>query len=461
MTLPDTLYRADLLWSRNLGELQHVPDGGLLVDAAGLIRASGPHAELAAAFPEAAGLDLRGCWILPGLIDLHCHLPQHESVAVDGLELLPWLETVIFPAEARFGDPAVARDIAGRFFREQLAWGTTTCVGYATVHAGAADAAFQEAERLGIRALLGKAMMDRNAPEALLEDTARSLAESEALCQAWHGRDGGRIGYVFTPRFAPACSRELMSGVGRLAERHGAWIQTHLSENLDELAWVADLFPEARDYVDVYARAGMLGPRTLLGHGIHLSPRERQALREAGARLVHCPSSNTFLRSGIMPVRRWLQEGISLGLGTDVGAGPSLSLWSEMAAACGASKQRWAERRVLARRLEDLEDLEPAARDRISEALDLTPSVPLAPAEAFHLATAGAAACLGLEGRIGKLEPGMDADFLVVDPRVTDPAKDRPADAPERLLSRLVYRAQPGLVRAAHVRGRRCHPAEP
>ncbi|MBK8791951.1 MAG: guanine deaminase [Holophaga sp.] len=453
------LYRAHLLNPCSPTRLEEIPDALMEVNAAGCITAVGAFEELAPRLGNQPMEDLRPLWILPGMVDLHVHLPQHEAVAMDGLELLPWLETFIFPAEARFADTSVARASAARFFQGLLYRGTTTASIYATVHAEATDAAFHEADRCGIRAILGKVMMDQHSPAALQESTAESLAQSEALCQTWHGRSQGRLQYAFTPRFAPTCSSELMRGAGLMAEKYGAYIQTHLSENLAELAWVKALFPEAANYTDVYQRMHMLGPRTLLAHGIHLDAGERQVIRESGATIVHCPRSNAFLQSGIMPLRRYLGEGLSVGLGTDVGAGPSLSMWAEAAAVCTTSKLRWAERQNLAHHLRAMGGLEASQRAEIMAQLDLNPLTPVDPVQAFHLATLGGARALGLDSRIGSLEVGKDADFVVVDPRMVDPAVDRPAEPPERVLSRMLYREHPGMVRATYVRGARCFAA--
>jgi guanine deaminase len=404
------------------------------VDDQGRITGAGSADEVRPRFPEAELLDLRPGWIVPGLVDLHTHLPQYGAVAMDGLELLPWLTAHIFPAEERFGDLDVAARLSNVFFRDLLAGGTTTAVVYGSVHAQATHVAFEVAERSGMRILMGKVMMDRHVPEAMMERADAALLDSEDLCRRWHNRDDGRLKYVFSPRFAPACSHELMRGVGDLAAKYSAFIQTHLSESPQEIARVHELFPESANYTDVYRHAGLLGPRTLLGHCIHLDPNERQMIRESGASIVHCPRSNAFLKSGIMPLRRWLNEGLSVGLGTDVGAGPSLSLWAEMAMTCQASKLR--------------------------EAL-LGEAAAVDPVLAFHLATLGGAKALGMEGQIGSLDGGKDADFIVVDPGRVDPlTNERDAEAPERVLSRLVYRDCPGMVREAYVRGRRCFAQE-
>lgn len=450
------ILRARLLSPAASDGLLDLPDGLLSLDAQGRIAEVGPAKDLLPRFTGVPVEDLRPCCILPGLVDLHVHLPQHEAVAMDGLELLPWLETFIFPAEARFADAEVARAAAARFFEALLFRGTTTAVVYSTVHEAATDAAFEEAERCGIRLVMGKVMMDRHAPEALQETTEASLAASERLCETWHGQDGGRLSYAFTPRFAPTCSPELMRGVAERAARSGAYLQTHISENLQELDWVRELFPEAANYTDVYRRMGLLGPRTLLAHGIHLFREERALLHDAGAHLVHCPRSNAFLASGIMPLRRWMDEGLSVGLGTDVGAGPSLSMWAEAAFACTASKLRWAERRNMAARLRLQGVLDPRSRGEVIRVLGLYSDAPITPVEAFRLATLRGAQALGLGDRIGSLEAGKEADLVVVDPRVVDPAPERPPEAGEQLLSRLLYREHPGMVRRTYVRGRAC-----
>lgn len=454
------LYRAHLLTPDASSALLDIPDGALRVDSSGRIQDAGPFEAVAARCPGEACMDLRPFWILPGLVDLHSHLPQYEAVALDGLPLLPWLETHIFPAELRFQDPALATLAARAYFRDQLALGTTTAAVYCTVHQEATHNAFLEAERCGIRGILGKVMMDRFAPAGLVEDTASSLAQSLELCQTWHGRDGGRLQYAFSPRFAPTCSAELLAGAGRLAAQTAAYVQTHLSENLEELAWVKELFPECHDYTDVYAKAGLLGPRTLLGHGIHLAPEERAVIRAAGATIVHCPRSNAFLQSGIMPLRRWLEEGLSVGLGTDVGAGPSLDLWTEMAFACMASKLNFASQRNLSASLANLGEFSATQRARITEALGLTAEAPVDQTQALRLATLEGARALGLDAVTGSLEAGKEADFIVVDPSRVDPAVQRGAEPAAQVLSRLLYRAEPAMVRATYVRGRCCHALE-
>ena len=289
------LIRAALLDAPERGRLRFHADGALLIGEDGRISDAGAAADL---LPRHAGADLhdlRPLWILPGLIDLHAHLPQLEAVASDGLTLLDWLETRIFPTEARFADPAHAAVVAKAFFEGCLREGTTTVVAYGSSHAPACEAAFREAEAAGLRAVLGPALMDRHAPEALLVPADRALADLRALGQAWHGRHG-RLELAVAPRFAPSCTPALMRGAAQVAEAFGAVLETHLSETKAEIAWVEDLFPEAPHYTGVYEAMGLLGPRTLLGHGIHLAPEEREVIRAAGATVVHCPRSNAFLQ---------------------------------------------------------------------------------------------------------------------------------------------------------------------
>lgn len=427
-------FRASLLTSSASCELRFFQDALLGVSDGGRIEVLRSADSLPEGLPDDIIEDLRPCWILPGMVDLHTHLPQLDAVALDGLALLPWLETHIFPLEARFSDLNVAKSTAVRFFKQALKAGTTTLCAYSTIHEGATELAFKEADACGIRAIIGKTLMDQNAPAELLEDCEKGLEASERLCERWHGHDHGRLQYGFTPRFAPSCSRKLMKGAGRLAQKYGAYIQTHIGENPDEIAWVHKLFPECASYADVYDKFGLLGPKSLLAHGIYLREKERQILKARGATLVHCPRSNAFLKSGIMPLRKWLNEGLSVGIGTDVAAGPSLSMFAESACACTVSKLRWAA-------LQGEDQSEP----------------PLLPAEAFHFATWAGAKALGLEDRIGSLEVGKEADFIVVDPRtVHEGLSQSQARGPEDLLSRLFYREHPEMVRATYVRGRCC-----
>ena len=426
---PPFALRTRLLSPLADGSLLHEPDGLLEVDASGALRRVGAWRDAEA---PASVVDLRPLVVLPGMVDLHVHLPQLPNAGLGGgLDLLAWLEGHIFPLERGY-DRARAELEAPAAFRAMAAAGTTTAVAYAALWPDSTDAAFAAAEAHGIRAVIGKVMMDRGSydpdiePGQILET---SLAQSDELAARWHGRDGGRLQYAFTPRFAVSCSPEMLRESASLARSHGAYWQSHLAEDRAELAQVASLFPESRDYLDVYDGADALGARTILAHAIHLSVREIGRLVQSDARVAHCPASNLFLASGMMPLAAYRAAGMSIGLGSDVAAGPELSLFSVMRA--GAVTQR-----ALA--------AGGARHDGI-----------LGPLDWIRMGTLGGALALGLEGQIGSLEPGKEADLVAVDPRLTAPLPggEPPAD-PADLASRLIFRPHPDMVRAAWVRGR-------
>jgi guanine deaminase len=368
------------------------------------------------------------------MVDLHAHLPQLPNAALGfGLDLLTWLERYIFPLERRWEDPEVAASISAAAFRSFAAAGTTTVLAYGAVYKAAMDAAFESAEAHGIRAILGKVMMDRITYDERVDRSTlidRSIRESEELCGRWQGADERRLGYAVTPRFAVSCTSEMLAASAALADRTGAWWQTHVSEDPGEIAEVARMFPEAIDYVDVYDRAGGLGQRSVLAHAIHLSDRELARLVETGTRVAHCPASNLFLASGIMPLARYLEAGLGVGLGSDVAGGPDASLFSVMRV--GAYSQ--VARRTMAG----------------------DPGEILGPLEWLRLGTLSGARALGLGDTIGSVEPGKEADLIAVDPSFVAPLEGQPADEdPADLASRLIFRAHPDMVRAAWVRGRR------
>ncbi|MEM1101665.1 MAG: guanine deaminase [Pseudomonadota bacterium] len=353
-------------------------DGAVLVEG-GRIAAVGAGAPLRAAHPDARVVDYGARLILPGFVDAHAHYPQTEMIASWGKRLIDWLNTYTFPEEMRFSDPAHAADVAGRYLDLLLAHGTTTVCTYATTAPASVTAIFEAAEARGMRVLAGKTCMDRNAPEGLVDTAARAYDESKALLTAWHGR--GRAGYVITPRFAPTSSEAQLEALGALWREHPeCLLQTHISEQREEVAWVRELFPGSRDYLDVYERHGLFGARAVLGHAIHLENREIDRIREAGAGLVHCPTSNTFIGSGLFDMG--LAETCRVGLATDTGGGSSFSMLRTMAAAYEIAQLR---------------------------------GQPLHPAQLLWLATEGSARVLHLEGTIGRLAVGAEADICVLD----------------------------------------------
>lgn len=390
---------------------------------------------------------------MPGMVDLHMHLPQVTSAGLGfGLDLLSWLRRYVFPLEQAF-DEATARSVAPAVFRAMARAGTTTAVVYGAIWEPSLDVTFQAAEEHGIRAVIGKVMMDeltydeRIPPERILETSLRQSAE---LCERWDGRDDGRLRYAFTPRFAVSCSAEMLRESAALARATGAYWQTHVSEDAGEIAEVTRRFPDARDYLDVYDRAGALGERTILAHAIHLSERELDRLVESGSRIAHCPASNLFLASGAMPLARYLERGAVVGLGSDLAGGPDLSMFTQ--ARMGAYVQN-AVRVVQADRRPILD-----------------------PLGWLRMTTLGGAAALGIDRAIGSVEEGKEADLIAVDTALTAPlpgvdaalAAPLPEVQPEstarspgldpedpaEIASRLIFRSHPDMVRAAWVRGR-------
>jgi guanine deaminase len=422
--------RARLLSPLDGGTTLDVADGLVEVGADGRIVRAGawPGGEA-----PASVVDLRPLVLMPGLVDLHAHLPQLPNAGLgNGLDLLTWLHRYIFPLEKAYSREVAERQ-APAAWRAFAAAGTTTVVAYAAIWPDSTDAAFMAAEEHGIRAVIGKVMMDRLSydteidPREILET---SLRQSDELASRWHGRDDGRLQYAFTPRFAISSSAEMLRESATLARHHGAYWQTHLSEDGGEIAEVGRLFPEARDYLDCYDRAGGLGARTILAHAIHLSDDEVRRLVASGSSVAHCPASNLFLSSGMMPLAAYRAAGMRIGLGSDVAAGPELSIFSAMRA--GAVTQRV------------LELTGRAPREGALRSIDW-----------LRAGSLDGARALGLGDRIGSVEVGKEADLIAVDARLTTPLQgdELPSEADD-IVSRLIFRPHPDMVRAAWVRGR-------
>jgi guanine deaminase len=419
------------------GSIRSLEDAIVALDALGRIGSVRASAEASGA-ERASAIDLRPWVLLPGLVDLHAHLPQVPNAGLGyALPLLDWLDRLTFPTERAWSDRGLAERLAPAIFRSFAAAGTTTVLAYGVVYEAAMDAAFRAAEAHGIRAILGKVMMDRVTYDPTIEPSsilARSLAQSRSLAERWHGAADGRLGYAVTPRFAVSCTAELLAASAALARELDCWWQTHVSEDRAEIDEVARLFPDARDYLDVYDRAGGLGPRTILAHAIHLSAREEARIAETGSRIAHCPTSNLFIGAGVMPLAERLAAGITVGLGSDVSGGAELSLFGVMRTGAYAQQAR----RAL---------LEDAAGEAV-----------LGPLDWLRLGTIAGAQALGLDDRIGSLEAGKDGDLIAVDPARTAPLgspDEVDLGDPELLMSRLIFRATDSMVRAAWVRGRR------
>lgn len=403
----------------------HNSDGAIVVED-GCIVWSGERNALPAQFAEGAERhDYGDGLILPGFVDGHVHYPQIGVIASFGTQLLDWLETYTFPEEARFADLAYARDAARLFLDLLLANGTTTAAVYCTVHPESADAFFQESDARGLRMVAGKILMDRNAPESVRDTAQQGYDDTKSLIRRWHGR--GRTLYAVTPRFAPTSTPAQLEACGALMREHpGVYLQSHVSENLDEVKWVAELFPEARSYLDVYRRYGLLGPRALYGHAIYMDGADLALAAETGARFVHCPTSNLFIGSGLFRLHETREAGVEVLLGSDVGGGTSLSPFATMKAAYEIAQ---------------------------FEGRSLTPE------EAFWLSTAGGAVALSLGDRIGRLAPGYEADIAVLDLRSTPMVRqrvDRAESLRDVLFAQMIL-ADDRAIRATYAAGRLVH----
>ncbi len=380
--------------TEGLGAARHSARGGVLVDG-GKIVAMGEADDLRRANPQTRVTDYGDALISAGFVDAHVHYPQTAMIASWGKRLIDWLNSYTFPEEMKFADPAYAAEIAARYFDLTLSNGTTTVCSYCTIHPESVDAFFGEARTRGLRAYAGKTCMDRNAPDGLTDTARTAYDDSKRLLQKWHGVD--RLSYVVTPRFSPTSTPEQLSAMGALwAEHPDCLMQTHLSEQTDEVAWVKSLFPTARDYLDTYEAHGLVGPGALFGHAIYLEPREIDRLKEVDASLIHCPTSNTFIGSGLFDMDGLSAAGHRIGLATDTGGGSSFSMLRTMAAAYEVAQLR---------------------------------GRPLHPAELWWLATQGAARSLRTDDRIGNIAVGMEADIAVIDLASTPVIAQRAARA--------------------------------
>ena len=388
-------YRASILYFPDPTVPQALLEAdGLLVvgpDARGrqVVQALGSHARLAPRFGGVPAEHFPGRIIAPGFIDMHIHFPQIDVIGSPAEGLLPWLENYTFPHEKRFSAPDYSAQAATFFIAELLRNGVTTALAFATSHPESVDALFAEAQRRHLRLIAGKVLMDQNAPDGVRDATEQSLVDTESLIQRWHGLD--RLGYAITPRFVPSCSKAQLRGAGELAARYpDVWIQSHVAENKDEIAWVTDLFPAARSYLSVYEQFGLMRPRAVYAHCIHFNDEDRSLMRSTGAVAAVSPTSNLFLGSGFFDYKGADRVGFGYGLASDVGGGTSFSPFHTMLAAYYVGREGQTK-----------------------------PGVSLNPQHLWWQHTAGAAAALGLNGTVGNLLPGCEADFVVLDPQAT------------------------------------------
>ncbi len=364
---------------------EYYPDGIMVIDD-GKIKSIGLAEDLLPSLGTDVDLTEHGnALIIPGFVDTHIHYPQTEVIAAYGEQLLEWLEKYTFPCEAKFHDEDYARDIAERFLDELLRAGTTTALVFGTVHKESVEAFFKACEKRNLRMVAGKVMMDRNAPDDLIDTAQSSYDDSKALIEKWHNR--GRLRYAVTPRFSPTSTEQQLQKAGQLMQEYpGVYMHTHMSENVDEVKWVKELFPERANYLDTYDHAGLLGRRSVLAHCIHLTDEEWQRMEETQTGIAFCPTSNLFLGSGLFQLNRAVKHNLNVGMGTDVGGGSSFSILQTLNEAY----------KVLQLRGEQL-----------------------SPFKGFYLATLGGAKTLDMSDVIGNFSVGKEADFLVLDKSCT------------------------------------------
>ena len=363
--------------------------------------------------------------ILPGFVDGHVHYPQMNIIASFGTNLIDWLNTFTFPEEAKFSDKSYASRIANFFLSESLKNGYTTSSVFCTTHPQSVDAFFSEADKLGPRMIAGKVLMDRNAPENLLDTAQSSYDQSKELIDKWHNKN--RALYAITPRFAPTSTPAQLEVAGTLyKEVDGVYVQSHVAENVDEISWVGELFQQSTSYLDVYNKFGLLGPITLYGHGIYFSDVDIEMLKDTDASIIHCPTSNLFLGSGLFTYKKFKEAGVRVALGTDVGGGPSLSPFATMKAAYEVAQFH---------------------------------NYSLTPFEAFYLLTIGGAEALHLGDKIGRIAPGYEADLTVVNLNSTQIIRNRMAQSNElaEILFLQIILADDRAIRTTYANGKQVY----
>lgn len=403
---------------------EEIHKGAIAIDRKGKILSIGQASQLKKKFSPKHTDNYTDGFLVPGFVDTHIHFPQMSQIGSYGESLLGWLEKYIFPEEEEMTDPKRVKHFAPLFFRELVRNGTTTSMVLSNSDFRTTELLFQEAEALAIRTVIGKVSMDRLAPKVLLRTAKTDEEESEKLIAKWHGKEG-RLFYSITPRFSLSCSQEMLKLLGQMCERHpSVRIQTHFSENLEEIKLVHQTFPKAKDYLQTYEDFGLINERTVLAHCLHASSDELKRLSLKKAHLSHCPTSNLFLGSGLFPLKNIQTHSINVSVGTDVGAGTSFSIWNTLAAAYQVQRL---------------------------QQYNITPS------QLLFLATLGGAKALGLESEIGNFEVGKSADIQVLDWSKNPILKARiesSHDSTQRFFACL-FHFEPELIQSVYVNGKK------
>jgi guanine deaminase len=431
LSTPTRAYRASLLRFAAGGAAVFDEDGLLVADSNGKVCAAGDFSSLRGQYSHLPTQHFKGRIIAPGFVDMHVHYPQIDVIGSPADGLLPWLENYTFPEEKRYVAGEYAAQTATFFIAELLRNGVTTALTFATSHVASVNAMFEAADTAGLRIITGKCLQDRNCPDGVRDETDQSLIDTENLIRKWHGKGArGQLGYAITPRFAPTCSDAQMRGMGELAAKYpDVWIQSHVSENTDEIAWVRELYPKHASYLAVYDSFGLLRKRSVYAHCIHFDDADRALMRERGAAAAVCPTSNLFLGSGSFDFVTAQDQGMAHGLASDVGGGTSFSPFKTMLAAHYVS------------------------RSSSRSGGEAKQAITLSPQQLWWLHTAGAAQAMGLQGVVGNLQPGCDADFIVLNPQATPLLARRTARASSlnELLFALIVLGDDRVIEAAHL----------
>ena len=420
------LYKSDLLNPKKYGNISFIHDAGMIVDSSGIIIDTGNFEDLKNKYANIDIIDYSGKLITPGFIDCHCHLPQYKAIGLGQGTLLDWLNDTIFPLEAKFHDYDFSYSESKIFFRDVLAKGTTTIFLYSTIHYLATEAAFDAAGESGIRAYIGNSLADAPSKYGLTLSISENLDNCDKLLNKYHKTNYGKLELVITPRYAGNCSMELMKKASDFAKSNNLYIQTHLSENVDELEFIKKRFPDIESYTEVYKKAGLLSNKSILAHCIYLNNDEQKTIKEKGGIICHCPTSNRYLKSGIMPLTDYIESNQKICFGTDVGAGYSLSMLHEAKEAIENSKYKALFSNINLRTLSSN--------------------------EAFYYITLGAAVSLGLDNKIGSLEIGKSADFLVFN-NIPNYSENNIYTNVEQIFSNMLYNNDENIISEVYIQG--------
>jgi len=422
------LHFGNILTPTFTGDIDFLPNSALC-EQDGKIVFIGTEKESKSRYSNQQIVDHKNSIIMPGMIDLHTHLPQYDAVGIGQGTLLEWLQKYIFPTEEKFSNLVYARYIASKFFKDLLTNGTTTAVVFGPVQKEATDIAFKEAEKSGIRLFMGKTMMDIGDSD-LVTNTKQNIDDSLSIAEKWHDTNNHLLNYIMLPRYAGSCSLELMIKSAEISRINNLMIQTHIAENEEELKYILKLHPKYESYLDIYKFAGMVGENGQFVHCIYLTIREKKLIKDSGSSIIHCPVSNRYLQSGVMPLIQYLNQNIPIGLGTDIAGGYSLSILNEAREAIESTKT--------------------------FNIINNTQEQILTPVKAFKLTNIDAAKILKISHETGSLEIGKSADMIVVDTK--DTLDNLQKQSSSSIIEKIIYKYQDMKIENVYVKGKLISP---